>query len=144
MDTLPLELNERELCARGAKDSEMLVYGYVPLMVTAGCLHKTMKACRGRREIWSLVDRYKKEFPIVNECRWCYNVIYNCEPLSLLGNAREVEHIAPKSLRLSFVMEDERQIRRILEQYVEVFFHSGKAEPRKEAFTRGHLKRGVE
>ena len=49
--------------------------------------------CRGRREIWSLVDRYKKEFPIVNECRWCYNVIYNCEPLSLLGNAREVEHI---------------------------------------------------
>ena len=144
MDTLPLELNAQELCARGGRDSEMLVYGYVPLMVTAGCLHKTMKACKGHREIWKLVDRYKKEFPVVNECRWCYNVIYNCEPLSLLGNVREVEQIAPKSLRLSFVMEDELQIKQILEQYVETFFHGKAAEPLRGNFTRGHLKRGVE
>ena len=122
----------------------MLVYGYLPLMVTANCLHRTMKDCRKQREIWMLADRYKKEFPIASECRWCYNVIYNCEPLSLLGNQREVESILPKSLRLSFVMEDEKQIRRILRQYVEVFCHKGGPEALEGPFTRGHLKRGVE
>lgn len=144
MDTLPLELNVQELKRRGCEDSEMLVYGYLPLMVTANCLHKTMKACQKQREIWMLADRYKKEFPIASECRWCYNVIYNCEPLSLLGNQREVESILPKSLRLSFVMEDEKQIRRILKQYVEVFCHKGGQEALEGPFTRGHLKRGVE
>lgn len=144
MDTLPLELNEKELRTRGCGDSEMVVYGYLPLMVTANCLHKTLGSCRKQQEIWRLADRYKKEFPVVNECRWCYNVIYNCEPLSLLKNAKEVEQISPKSLRLSFVMEDEHQIRQILRQFVEVFCHKGKAEPIEGAFTRGHLKRGVE
>lgn len=143
-DTLPLELNAEELKLLGCGDSELFAYGYIPLMVTANCLHKTMGKCRKQREIWQLADRYKKEFPVVNECRWCYNVIYNCEPLSLLGNKREVEDISPKSLRLSFVMEDDSQIRRILNQYVEVFFHDiGTGRP-DGAFTRGHLKRGVE
>ena len=144
MDTLPLELNAQELVRRGCEGSEMLVYGYLPLMVTANCLHKTMKACRKQEELWKLTDRYKKEFPIANECRWCYNVIYNCEPLSLLGNVKEVERISPKSLRLCFVMEDKRKIRRILEQYVEVFCHKGEPPAFEGPFTRGHLKRGVE
>ena len=144
MDTLPLELNAQELVRRGCEGSEMLVYGYLPLMVTANCLHKTMKACWKQEELWKLTDRYKKEFPIANECRWCYNVIYNCEPLSLLGNVKEVERISPKSLRLCFVMEDKRKIRRILEQYVEVFCHKGEPPAFEGPFTRGHLKRGVE
>ena len=122
----------------------MLVYGYLPLMVTAGCLHKTLKACRGQREKLYLVDRYKKEFPVVNECRWCYNVIYNCEPLSLLGNKKEVEHIAPKSIRISFTVEKPAQIQNILKQYVEVFFQNKEARAPEGSFTRGHLKRGVE
>ena len=144
MDTLPLELNERELRARGCEDSEMIVYGYLPLMVTANCLHKTLGFCGKQQEIWRLADRYKKEFPVVNECRWCYNVIYNCEPLSLLGNVREVGRISPKSLRLSFIMEDYRQIQYILRQFVEKYCHKGETEALKGSFTRGHLKRGVE
>lgn len=144
MDTLPLELNEKELRVRGCEDSEMVVYGYLPLMVTANCLHKTLGSCRKQQEIFRLSDRYKKEFPVVNECRWCYNVIYNCEPLSLLGNAREVGRISPKSLRLSFILEERHQIQRILRQYVEVFCHNKEAGTMEGAFTRGHLKRGVE
>lgn len=143
-DTLPLELNERELILRGCQDSEMLVYGHLPLMITAGCLHKTMNRCQKKRECWSLMDRYKKEFPVVNECRWCYNVIYNCEPLSLLGNRKEVEHISPKSIRISFTVEDTIRIREVLKQYVEVFFYHKEENRLEGAFTRGHLKRGVE
>ncbi len=143
-DTLPLELNERELKLRGCRESEMLIYGHLPLMVTAGCLQKTVGACRKQRGRLSLVDRYKKEFPVVNECRWCYNIIYNCEPLSLLGNKKEVENLSPKSLRISFTVEDDVRIRKILRQYVEVFFRGGEAEDIKGSFTRGHLRRGVE
>ncbi len=143
-DTLPLELNREELMVRGCRDSELMVYGYMPLMVTANCLHKTMGTCRRQREPQRLTDRYKKEFPVMNECRWCYNVIYNCEPLSLLGNKKEVEEIAPKSLRLSFTMESKPQIERIIKQYVEVFFHKDRGDKPEGAFTRGHLRRGVE
>lgn len=143
-DTLPLELNEQELHIRGCGESEMQVYGYLPLMVTAGCFHRTLNACKGQRERITLVDRYKKEFPAVNECRWCYNVIYNCEPLSLLGNKKEVERIAPKSMRISFTVENQAQIRKVLQQYVEVFFHHKEVKAPAGPFTRGHLKRGVE
>ena len=122
----------------------MQVYGYLPLMVTAGCFHRTLNACKGQRERITLVDRYKKEFPAVNECRWCYNVIYNCEPLSLLGNKKEVERIAPKSMRISFTVENQAQIRKVLQQYVEVFFHHKEVKAPAGPFTRGHLKRGVE
>lgn len=144
MDTLPLELNEKELRVRGCEESEMIVYGYLPLMVTANCLHKTLGSCGKQQEIWRLADRYKKEFLVVNECRWCYNVIYNCEPLSLLGNAKEVERISPKSLRLSFVMEDNHQIQYILRRFVEKYCHKKETQALEGAFTRGHLKRGVE
>lgn len=143
-DTLPLELNERELILRGCQDSEMLVYGHIPLMITAGCLHKTMNRCQKKRECWSLIDRYKKEFPVVNECRWCYNVIYNCEPLSLLRNRKEVEHISPRSIRISFTVEKPIRIREVLRQYVEAFFYHKEENRLEGAFTRGHLKRGVE
>ena len=143
-DTLPLELNEKELRARGCRDSEMIVYGYLPLMVTAGCLHKTMRQCRKKTELWTLTDRYKKEFPVLNYCRYCYNVIYNCEPLSLLGSSKEVDRIAPGSLRLCFTIEDAKQVQKLLKQYVEVYCYHREYQPDGFAFTKGHLKRGVE
>ena len=143
-DTLPLELNRQELALRGCQDSELLVYGYLPLMVTAGCLHKTMNHCRQRTEVWHLSDRYQKEFPVLNYCRFCYNVIYNCEPLSLLGNRAEVERLAPKSLRLCFTLEERSQVLQVLSRFVEVYCQGKAAKPTGEAFTRGHFKRGVE
>lgn len=143
-DTLPLELNERELMQRGCEDSEMMIYGHLPLMVTAGCLHKTMGCCQKKQERWNLVDRYKKEFPVVNECRWCYNVIYNCEPLSLLKNRKEVEQLSPKSIRISFTVENSARICEVLKRYVETFFYHKEEKGLEGAFTKGHLKRGVE
>lgn len=91
-----------------------------------------------------MTDRYKKEFPVLNYCRYCYNVIYNCEPLSLLGSSKEVERIAPGSLRLCFTIEDAKQVQKLLKQYVEVYCYHREYQPDGFAFTKGHLKRGVE
>lgn len=143
-DTLPLELNEKEIRIRGCRGSELLVYGHLPLMVTAGCLHKTMNRCNHREETWKLTDRYQKEFPVRNYCRFCYNVILNSAPLSLLGSRKEVERLEPGSLRLCFTMEDEGTVCRTLNRFADVFCQGREAESAKEAFTKGHLKRGVE
>jgi len=129
---------------RGAEESEMIVYGYQPLMVTAGCLQKTVEQCRKKTEIRMLQDRYKKEFPVINYCRYCYNIIYNCEPLSLLGSKKEVMRIAPGSIRLVFTLEDRAQMQKIIQEYRRVYFENGEYQPGTSGFTKGHLKRGVE
>ena len=36
-NTVPLELNEKELRHRTNRDSEFIIYGYIPLMLSAQC-----------------------------------------------------------------------------------------------------------
>lgn len=40
--TLPVELNARELSDAGVR-GELIVYGYLPMMVSAQCVKKTME-----------------------------------------------------------------------------------------------------
>ena len=143
-ETLPLELNDRELRERGADGAELVAYGYLPLMTSAGCLHRTVERCDHKETVRMLVDRYKKEFPAVNYCRYCYNVIYNSEPLSLLNNKEEIERIAPESLRLCFTLESRKELRRILKDYVDVFCGGAPGRKPEYSYTKGHLKRGVQ
>ncbi len=142
-DTLPLELNARDLRKRGCGESEMIVYGYLPLMTTAGCVHRNVEGCDRKTVRRVLADRYQKEFPVVNYCRYCYNIIYNCEPLSLLYSREEVERLAPESLRLCFTLENREQVRRILSEFVRVYCFGEEAEKPASGYTKGHLKRGV-
>ncbi len=151
---LPFELNERE--QRQLLDEkehrglfEKIIYARIPMMITANCIRKTVSGCRkqtvgqtaflkdkGREEFSVLIDRYRKEFPTLTNCRHCYNVIYNSVPLSL---HQSVEKWRGKAdLRLDFTTESGKETRRILE----AFFEQG-AFPCKE-HTTGHEKRGVE
>ena len=68
---------------------ELIVYGYLPMMVSAQCVKKTMEGCTGRPEVLYLRDRKGKAFPVKNQCRFCFNTIYNESPLSLLGLSGE-------------------------------------------------------
>ena len=54
--TLPVELNARELSDAGVR-GELIVYGYLPMMVSAQCVKKTMEGCTGRPEVLYLRDR---------------------------------------------------------------------------------------
>ena len=49
--TAPLELNSRELEEKGIRGEELMVYGNIPMMVTAECLKKTLEGCTGRPEL---------------------------------------------------------------------------------------------
>ena len=141
--TLPVELNSRELEARGSRERELLVYGSVPVMVTAQCIRKTVEGCSKCPEYLYLRDRKKKVFPVRNQCRFCCNTIYNSSPLSLLKDKKQIDRLQPEVLRLAFTLESAAQTGEVLDAYVKTFLHQEPVELEGE-FTRGHFKRGVE
>ena len=145
--TAPLELNSRELEEKGIRGEELMVYGNIPMMVTAQCLKKTLEGCTGRPELLWMRDRKGKDFPVKNHCRFCYNTIYNSSPLSLLADRSLIERLGPSVLRLSFTTEQPERIREVLKAFSEEFIsgtEKGGAPELSGEFTRGHFKRGAE
>ena len=145
--TAPLELNSRELAKKGMKGGELMVYGNIPMMVTAQCMKKTLEGCTGKPELLYMKDRMGKEFPVKNHCRFCYNTIYNSSPLSLLADREAVERLGPSVLRLSFTTERPERIRQAVRAFADVFCKEegdAAAAQLSGEFTRGHFRRGAE
>lgn len=138
LDTMPLELNGREIARRSNADTEMIVYGYYPLMTSAQCVHRNSSKCDKCKQITYLKDRYNKLFPVKNMCNECYNVIYNTLPTMLLNDIAGIKESKIHNLRLMFTVEDAAETREILS-----YFENPSLKRRGE-FTNGHYKRGVE
>lgn len=140
--TLSEELNAgqlRGLC-RSVKDRniylEKLVYGYLPLMVTAGCTLKYTskdKPC-GRPGVYYLTDRKGKQLAALNSCSYCYNLIYNSVPEYLLDKPDEIRNMGVEALRLSFSIEGADEVENIMKMNANSV----------KAYTRGHYNRGVD
>lgn len=130
-DTVPLELNSREIMHRNNIGSQMIVYGYYPLMTTANCVHKNTKGCDKKQKLIYLKDRYNKSFAVCNNCKECYNSIYNSLPTMLTKNIGKLKEAGIRSFRYSFTIETPKQIKAVMDDKV--------AE-----YTNGHYKRGVE
>ena len=138
LDTMPLELNGREIARRSNADTEMIVYGYYPLMTSAQCVHRNSSKCDKCKQITYLKDRYNKLFPVKNMCNECYNVIYNALPTMLFNDIARLKESKIHNLRLMFTVEDAAETREILS-----YFENPSLKRRGE-FTNGHYKRGVE
>ena len=130
-DTVPLELNSREIMHRNNIGSQMIVYGYYPLMTTDNCVHKNTKGCDKKQKLIYLKDRYNKSFAVCNNCKECYNTIYNSLPTMLTKNISKLKEAGIRSFRYSFTIETPKQIKAVMDDKV--------AE-----YTNGHYKRGVE
>lgn len=130
-DTVPLELNSKEIMHRNNIGSQMIVYGYYPLMTTANCVHKNTKGCGKKQKLIYLKDRYNKSFAVCNNCKECYNTIYNSLPTMLTKNISKLKEAGIRSFRYSFTIETPKQIKAVMDDKV--------AE-----YTNGHYKRGVE
>ncbi len=141
--TWPVELNSREL-EKLEIPGELLIYGRLPMMVTAQCIHQGMERCDKTPVELNLKDRMGKEFPVRNHCAFCYNSIYNTAPLSLLGLSDAVSSLSPASLRLQFTTEGPRETETIVKAFSDEFLRGKKAEINLPEFTRGHFKRGIE
>ena len=141
--TWPVELNSREL-EKLEIPGELLIYGRLPMMVTAQCIHQGMERCDKTPVELNLKDRMGKEFPVRNHCVFCYNSIYNSAPLSLLGLSDTVSSLSPASLRLQFTTEGPGETETIIKAFSDEFLRGKKAEMNLPEFTRGHFKRGIE
>lgn len=143
-DTVPYELNGGELLHRGNGHSEMVIYGYQPLMVSAQCVRKNFVKCDKKSETMILQDRYRKKFMVQCNCEECYNVIYNSLPLGILKESAQIMDMNLKGLRLCFTRETKREMESITEEFYHVYMEGKTTCFSGDRFTKGHLKRGVE
>lgn len=149
-DTAPLELDHHALFARGMEMSELMVYGRVPMMVSAGCVFRNTNGDRCDRNIESgheirLVDRTDTGFPVLCVCRYCYNVIFNSVPLSLHRLWDRVTALDPRSVRLYFTTETPDEVRRIASFFIRLEDDPENAGPPPyEEYTRGHFLKSAE
>lgn len=144
---LPLECNIHEwkelLKAYPERKMQIsaVVYGRLPMMITANCIRKTLGGCRHTPGFVTLKDRYGKQFPAYTDCLCCYNVLYNSVPLSLhkvfLEKSFPAEHI-----RLDFTTEEGAETLQIIHYFSDIF--KTYREPSYKEYTTGHYKRGVE
>ncbi|RHR90440.1 U32 family peptidase [Roseburia sp. AF15-21] len=143
-DTIPVELNRKEILRRENSRSEMIIYGRLPLMITAQCIHKNTLGCMHQPDVLTLKDRYSVHFPVKNFCSECYNVIYNSLPVCLFKEDVTVKKIAPAAVRLSFTTETEEETEQILTIYGDIYKNGGILGQLPMECTNGHFKRGVE
>ncbi|MCR4999958.1 MAG: U32 family peptidase [Lachnospiraceae bacterium] len=136
--TIPYELNAKELKHRKNGGSFLTIYGYTPLMYMANCTHKNCMGCDHKPAQMYLRDRYGNDFPLMNACEICTNVLYNCLPTSLIGET-DAKQLPVLGHRLDFTIESEEEVHQILEQY-----EKGSREGNEASFTKGHFRRGVE
>ncbi|ETP73604.1 collagenase-like protease [Lachnospiraceae bacterium JC7] len=142
--TYPIELNYKEcLNLRRAVKTlpdrelsempyEMLVYGHLPMMVTANCIRKTSAGCDHKNRFMVLRDRMQKDMPVRCYCKYCYNQIFNAEPLVLYDLPEDVRSLEPECLRYDFSVETGAEVRKILAGAI------------PKDITRGHFRHGVE
>lgn len=146
---LPLELNAKEqhflVQGEGFPFLEKIIYGRIPMMITANCVVKTVgdcqKDCEKQQKI-TLIDRYQKQFPVVKNKMHCINIIYNSIPLSLHKTCKEWGKDV--ILRLNFTIEDKKAMGDILDYFQALLFFDVKTELPYTEYTLGHEKRGVE
>lgn len=140
--TTPVELQKKELQFRAVFDEDLIVYGRLPLMVSAQCIQKTKGNCKKTSGFCEITDRYRVNFPVQNSCEQCVNVVYNSVPLSLHAETELIKELHPHSIRLQFSVEDAKETKERIRDFAALVSSDAALVP-SFAFTKGHIRRGV-
>ena len=125
LDTVPVELNRREIASRDNRGSECIVYGHLPLMVTAQCLKKNTSGCDKGSRLLMLQDRKRRKFPVKCACVFCYNILYNPVRLSLLSEVNALAGAGIDSVRLVFTTESGEETEDLVSELTKGQFNRG-------------------
>lgn len=144
--TLSPELNLHDI--KGAVkhitevETELICYGYIPLMVMKNCPVKAMGRCQNGKCTYKLRDRKGIEFPVICT-EGCKAVLLNSKPVYTADIIDEIKNTKVNCIRLNFTIENPSECVDILDMYKKAL--DGKKQPTLpgNTFTRGHLKRGV-
>ena len=131
---LSFELTLGRIAALGGKMPRgVIVYGYLPLMLTRNC-PSALSGCPGAPcSDCGIVDRRGVRF--ATRCRMGCTEIYNSVPLDMTGREREISGAEHHIFR--FTTEDAEQVRHVLNAY-------RKGDAVQGDITRGLYYRGVE
>ena len=100
-------------------DTELLVYGRMPLMVTENCIMRNRTgSCVCQQGPQRLVDRTGAEFPVIRDGKSCRSVLLNGKKLSLLDRREDLNRLGLWSLRLYFTTENGKEVDRVLRDYL--------------------------
>ena len=117
-----------------------LIYGKIPMMVSANCIRKTLKQCNSQNGFEIIEDRMHKKLCVQCDCTQCYNIVYNSMVLSLHKYIHELEEY--DNLRLNFTDESADETKNVIDYFTSI--SSLYKEPFYKEFTTGHYKRCVE
>lgn len=141
---IPYELKlSEQRSIRGGLSREKVVYGRIPMMITANCIVNTAYHCmKEQGNIAVLTDRYGKNFPVVSDCMHCMNIIYNSVPVSLHLKMSKLHGWT--DFRIDLTVESADETRDILKFFKSVINGEASVRPPYQEYTTGHDKRGVE
>lgn len=140
--------------------TEAVVYGYTPLMITEYCpmgvivrdCKKDKRASICKQSTYALKD-FKEEQYRISQDIFCRSTIYNSKVTCMLDNLYELNEIGINTFRLDFTLEDSQTVKKIIEAYQEVINNDYKLGVKATKLynelddlgvTAGHYYRGVE
>lgn len=118
-------------------DTEMIVYGRLPLMVTDQCVISRSAGRCTCQTPGQMSDRMGSVFPVVREYG-CRNVIYNAHKLYLADKKEDMNGAGLWGLRLMFTTESGREAAETARCYM------GISDYKPNVLTRGLYYRGVD
>lgn len=117
---LPVELTLDE-CAgllSSGLSAELIIYGHVPLMVSAQCQKKMAGRCDHRNEALWLSDRRKRKLLVSTHCDFCYNKIWSHEPGNLIGEDLGKNVGAVSRFTFDFYLADRQVPEKLLDRFL--------------------------
>lgn len=135
---LPKELNLKEICMLDDSLSELCIYEYQQVMLTANCIKKSRGCCNKKEDVIRLKDDKANSFYALSVCDECVNVIYNGIPFICFDRDDIIDNCKASFYRINFTIEDEAMIKAVLNYYFKG------VKPDMTLFTTGHMYRGVE
>lgn len=123
--TVPLEVTETEMEQLSfLHQSELLVYGKVPLMLSAQCLQSNTSVCvadqrASHNQVITFRDKKNREFEAVNYCKYCYNMIYQREALYIKDIVLQNPELRVSGMRYSFTTETREETAEILDGIIQ-------------------------
>lgn len=145
------ELNYNELSKLYTNKLEIVLYGYLPLMISAQCIHTLSKeGCNSPISSTVLLkDRKNIIFKSIKDCKSCTHTIYNSLPIVLIDKYKELKSIGITKYRLEFLDEASTAIKDIMDYTFKI--KSGEPLSSNDLekiiplshYTRGHYNRGV-
>ena len=143
----PLELHHKDIrdteyeimrdVSLSSFEREVLVYGFVPRMISAQCIKKNSLGCAHSSGFSTMTDRKGEKFRVQNRCDSCYNILYNSVPVSLHTRLAALKQLNGTGYRFDFTTESPDLVREVLGLF------TGESETCSYRYTKGHWDKGI-